>query len=81
MDNKDTLLLNEKITPISNNIHAFKKICASPAEAGMTHQLEVKSFLRKGKKFFFTGKDSTCSLVVLNGRSCILYDLNAGYFY
>ena len=52
MDNKDTLLLNEKITPILDNIHAFKKICASPAEAGMTHQLEVKSFCRKAKVFF-----------------------------
>ena len=53
MDNKDTLLLNEKITPIFDNIHAFKKICASPAEAGMTHQLEVKSFCRKAKVIFY----------------------------
>ena len=52
MDNKDTLLLNEKITPILNNIHAFKKIRAYPAEAGMTHQLEVKSFCRKAKVIF-----------------------------
>ena len=56
MDNKDTLLLNEKITPILNNIHAFKNICMSPAEAGMTHQLEVKSFLGKAKSIFLQAK-------------------------
>ena len=53
MDNKDTLLLNEKITPILNNIHAFKKIRANPAEAGMTHQLEVKSFFAERQKVIF----------------------------
>ena len=44
MDNTDTLLANEKITTILNNIHAFKKIRSSLAETGMIHHLEVKSF-------------------------------------
>ena len=56
MDSKDTLLLNEKITTILNNIHCLKKIRVSPAKAGMTHQLEVKSFCRKAKSNFLQAK-------------------------
>ena len=56
MDSKDTILLNEKITTILNNIHCLKKIRVSQAEAGMTHQLEVKSFCRKAKSNFLQAK-------------------------
>ena len=55
MDNKDSLLLNEKISTILNNIHVFKKIRSSLAETGMIHYLEVKIFLPKGKKYIFKG--------------------------
>ena len=53
MDNKDSLLLNEKITTILNNIHVFKKIRSSLAETGMIHYLEVKSFCQREKVHFY----------------------------
>ena len=56
MDNKDTLLLNEKITTILNNIHVFKKIRESPAETGLIHHLEVKSFCKRAKSKFLQAK-------------------------
>ena len=52
MDNKDSLLLNEKISTILNNIHVFKKIRSSLAETGMIHYLEVKSFCQREKVHF-----------------------------
>ena len=56
MDNTDTLLPNEKITTILNNIHVFKKIRSSLAETGMIHHLEVKSFCRRAKSIFLQAK-------------------------
>ena len=56
MDNKDSLLLNEKITTILNNFHVFKKIRSSLAETGMIHHLEVKSFCRRAKSNFLQAK-------------------------
>ena len=56
MDNKDSLLLNEKITTILNNIHAFKKIRSTLAETGMIQHLEVKSFCRRAKSKFLQAK-------------------------
>ena len=53
MDNTDTVLLNEKITTILNNIHAFKKIRESPAETGLIHHLEVKYFCQRAKVSFY----------------------------
>ena len=56
MDNKDSLLLNEKITTILNNIHVFKKIRSSLAETGMIHYLEVKYFCQREKTTFLQAK-------------------------
>ena len=56
MDNTDTVLLNEKITTILNNILAFKKIRESPAETGLIHHLEVKYFCQRAKSKFLQVK-------------------------
>ena len=56
MDNTDTVLLNEKITTIFNNIHVFKNIRESTAETGLIHHLDVKYFCRRAKSKFLQAK-------------------------